>query len=268
MKLRNFCLTVTTVLLAATITGVAFADTDVSRERERDGDDNQRVPTYSVQPYLTGLIGRWWTVGTVSRTTAGIWTVGDFIGYDTADVDGDMNPQTIWYFGAAGANIGSDSDGLISKDAYYGDSALKFTGCIPGTSVSYHWVAMFVPNQSFTGAPGTAFTNSPFKAYDVGLGTRWEEPGVLQVIRVLPEAITTIQSVPLPAAVTPAYTADGFCGTYELRRQAGNVSVKVNGVKVFTAPSVSTVSGSRAIDIRTFERPATFSSLVWKSLDD
>lgn len=259
MTARLFCMRLLCFTTLSFTTAAALA------EREDDkGGAKSAVPTYFVAPYLSGSIDRWWTIGTASRAANGAWTVGDFIGYDTADVDGDQNPQTVWYFGSPNANIGSDSDEIISKDAFKGNSVLAFTGCIPISTVSYNWVAMFVTNQAFTGAPASAFANPPFKAYDIGVATRWEEPGVLQVMRVLPEAITSIQFVPISTTVSPALTSDGFCASYELRRQNGKVSVRINGVEVYSVDSISSLSDPRAVEVRTFERPATFSSLKWE----
>lgn len=259
MTARLFCMRLLWLI------ALSFSATGALGEHKDEKDRTKSaVPTYFAAPYLSGSIDRWWTIGTVSKTSNGLWTVGDFIGFDTADVDDDQNPQTVWYFGSPSANIGSDSDEIISKDAFTGDAVFSFTGCIPLSTVSYNWVAMFVTNQAFTGAPSSAFTNPPFKAYDIGIGTRWEQPGVLQVMRVLPEAITTIQFVPVPTSVSPTLTSDGFCGSYELRRQNGKVSVKINGVQVFITDSISSLSDPRAIEVRTFERPATFSALKWE----
>lgn len=229
----------------------------------KDNKEKKSLPTYFTQPQFTGVLDKWWTVGTVSKLQTGQILVGDYIGYDGNDSDGDLNPQTIWYWGDPYANIGSDSDLIISQRGYQNSVVLKYSGCIPYTTVSYNWVALFEPNQNFTGAPSSAFTTNPFKSYALAFVTKWEQPDNLFLWRVLPGNIQ--EYIPIPVENKPVFTDAGFCAEYKIIRKNNLISAYINNIKISELPNNDNILLNA--EVRTFDRPALINSITIKSKD-
>ena len=110
---------VVTALASVTVS----ADSGDDRNEARSGTKGS-VATYLTQPQLTFAIDKFWGVGTARLNAAKQIVVGDFVGYDAADVDGDGNAEQIWFTGSAAG--GNDSDLLTSQRAFVGNVRLTF----------------------------------------------------------------------------------------------------------------------------------------------
>lgn len=251
-------LTLLALAVATLLAGAASAG-DRPAERGRD-DRGNTVPSFLSEPQFTRRFGDWHAVGTVTHSARGELIVGDYIGYDSADIDGDLNPVMIWQTGSTSAGIGGDVDLIISRRAHRAGVVLSFNGCIPNTTQSYHFVGLLQTNPAFTGAPASASTEPMLKGFGISFSTRWEQSDMLFVTRTfngIPDAWN-----PVPDAVRPRLGADGFCARYRIERKSAMVRVFVNDRLVYEGAAPADVPLSAVV--QTFDRPARFKSMdVW-----
>jgi hypothetical protein len=215
------------------------------------------VPTYTAKPNLVRGVGRFWAAGTVTKNAAGQILVGDTLGSDSSDADGDGNVESVWSTGTP--LNGADVDLLFSKWAFEENARLRFDACIGVTYVSYQWIALYFSNPAFNGAPGSYAANPPTRGYEIGFLTRWEDPSTVHIWRDSP--VTT----PIPNSVGLTLGPEGYCAAYELRRKNGRAMAFVNGTKVFDEPA-KTTTGSIAVSVRSWEGPIKMWNVRWRSL--
>lgn len=249
---RRWCRVI--AMATALASAAVSAESGDDRNEARSGAKGS-VATYLSQPQLTFAIDKFWGVGTAQVNAAKQIVVGDFVGYDASDVDGDGNAEQIWFTGSAAG--GNDSDLLISQRAFVGNVRLTFNACIGITRLSYQYIAIGFSNPSFTGAPGSAVTNPPANGYEIGFMTRWEDQSSLHIWR---DSASTV-AVPPPAG--PVATADGYCAAYELRRTNNQVVARVNGATVYAGPAF-TATGPTAIFVRTWDTPIKLWNVKWQ----
>lgn len=153
--------------------------------------------------------------------------------------------------------LGNNAPGpkvLLNAYQVAGDVSLRFNGCIGSTQLSYQWVALAVPSPGFTGD----YYNSPMLIQvPLGLGTRWELPGRLNVIRASGNGETW---EPLDPALAPAVSAQGFCGAYHFWRRGDKVGIHINGIKVYAADSQPSQQGWFAF-AQSYDSPISLENL-------
>ncbi len=118
---RRWCRVI--AMATALASAAVSAESGDDRNEARSGAKGS-VATYLSQPQLTFAIDKFWGVGTAQVNAAKQIVVGDFVGYDASDVDGDGNAEQIWFTGSAAG--GNDSDLLISQRAFVGNVRLTF----------------------------------------------------------------------------------------------------------------------------------------------
>jgi hypothetical protein len=155
------------------------------------------------------------------------WVIGDYLGVDPSDSDGDGNIQNSWF-----NPTGLDGEILIGLKAGTQDVRLAWSGCIEPTATSQHWVGLAPPNPAFTGLPLSQI--QPYMGTDIGFSTVFLQPGRLTIYR----AITSQTWTPIDLAIaSPDPQTGAFCGNFELLRVGSEVVAKFNGAEVYRGPS-------------------------------
>lgn len=173
-----------------------------------------------------------WEVRGTAAFSANGAIVGDAIGYDSRNQDHDGNYENS---GRAGSRI--DYDFIISKALLAPPATIEWEGCLPVTHYGYN---MFGLGKLYNGG---IFRQAVFQ-------TRWENKTAIQ-------AWSTGSSSYLDGE---APSADRFCATYRLEwGEDGRVTFYYNNRQVFE--STDTFSAPLVFFVRTFEKPASVSSL-------
>ncbi|GEM_PF-5985227 len=166
--------------------------------------------------------------------------IGDTIGYDSGDQDNDGN-----YDNSGRSNSKIDYDFIISKTIFAPPVTLEWAGCLPVTGYGYN---MFGLGKLYNGG---IFRKAVFQ-------TRWEKQSAIQVW------VNSGDS----SYITGVSPSNGkFCASYKLVwDDKGIVTFYYNNNQVFQ--SAKPIVGPLVFFTRTFEQPATISSLSVNSSVD
>lgn len=202
------------------------------------------------------VLGAWRAFGTASLA-GGTYTVGDTVGYDTGDVDGDCNPLNTWFTGSASAGNGFDSD-LMTYTPLVPNAPIDMSwdGCIGAASDLQHSVGIAASDPLFTGEAGSG--RLPAQGYyDLAFLTRSTSNSGLWV-----SALVNGNEMPFRVA-DAGQTSGGYCGSFRLVSDAIGRSAYFNGSVVLQAPPVSLTG--KIVSVFTFDRPTTLSNIVFGS---
>ena len=191
-------------------------------------------------------LGNWRTFGTATLV-GGTLTVGDNIGYDPGDSDGDCNFEGYLY--STGT---ADVDVAVYSQTYTQPISFSWSGCIGSTAYSYMFAGLGFADSAFTGAQGSS--HLPVGAPDITFMTRWEFPGQLFVFGSEGAAASGVQ------VVSATQSAGGMCGAFEVRSGSSQVSAYFNGSLVYQGASTSNVA--RVPYFRSWDVPITATNPV------
>ena len=189
-------------------------------------------------------LGNWRTFGTAAMSGDTL-TIGDNIGNDPGDRDGDCNPEA--YLFPASASSAVDSEWAVYSQSYTQPISFSWSGCIGSTELSVMGVGLGFVNPLFTGAQNS--NQFPIGQWDVVFMTRYDRPGKLFVY-------STESGALVGSEVTAATSSTaGMCGSFEVRSGGGRASAYFNGSQVYLAASPS--ASARVPYVRSYDKPVT-----------
>ncbi len=201
---------------------------------------------------LTGnLLGGWRSYGSVSLT-AGVYTVGDTVGYDPTDADVDCNVTNIWGTGSSTGGNAYDFELLTYTPTDPRNVDVSWAGCISATTQSYHGVEIRELEPAFTGAAAAGL--SPYKNQtSIGIVTRWDQPGLFAHV----ERDGTNQFIAIPSATL---SGGNYCGSFRLVSSSSAREAYFNGQRVHQAAPLAGVD--QMIVAQSFDAPITLNAPV------
>lgn len=186
-----------------------------------------------------------WNIYGTANLSGGTLTIGDNIGYDRTDSDGDGNPYNVWYPAGVTADQGVDYDEAVTVGEFVAPLRLSWTGCFPSTSYGYNNIFLGRKNTAFTGA---ANSRQYLITQEFGLTARWDYNGLNTV--VLNAGNYDVQ--PITAA---SRTGSNYCGDYRIEWANDVIQFYYNGTKV--REQRYAYAGPVSIVVRSFELPHT-----------
>ncbi len=193
-------------------------------------------------------LSQWQTYGTASLQ-GGTLTIGDNIGYDTADSDHDGNPYEVWY----APNQGQDYDEAVTRNEFTAPLTLTWTGCFPVTQYGYNNIVLGKANPNFTGA---AKSQQYMIMQELGFTARWDYGSALNTfINPNGSGYYEVKKVTSATASNSAY-----CGDYKIVWANNVVQFYYNGAKVNERNYPYT--GPIKLVVRSFELPHTITAMT------
>jgi len=193
-------------------------------------------------------LSQWQTYGTASLQ-GGTLTIGDNIGYDTADSDHDGNPYEVWY----APNQGQDYDEAVTRNEFTAPLTLTWTGCFPVTQNGYNNIVLGKANPNFTGA---AKSQQYMIMQELGFTARWDYGSGLNTF-LNPNGNGYYEVKKVTSATASNNT---YCGDYKIIWENNVVQFYYNGAKVDQRNYPYT--GPVKLVIRSFELPHTITSMT------
>lgn len=214
------------------------------------------MAAFAAPAAVTNLLQSSWNFHGSGAVAGGTLTVGDNIGYDTSDSDGDGNPYNL-LFGSASTTAtsgqGVDYDEAVTVAEFSPPFKLSWTGCFPATSYGYNNIFLGRKNPSYTGAAGS---KQYLITQEFGFSARWDYSGLNSV--VLNAGNYDIQKVS-----AAALSGNNYCGDYRIDWANDQLEFYFNDTKIRTQkyPFIGPVS----ILVRSFERPHSITAMTLDS---
>ncbi len=180
----------------------------------------------------------------------GTLTVGDSVGYDTADVDRDLNPYNAWFGTGATTGQGVDYDEAITALDFTPPLSITWTGCFPATRYGYNNIFVGRRNTEFKGATGSKLypINQEF-----GFTQRWDYSGLNTIVTT--GSRTDVQAV----SAASVNSSQKYCGDYRIDWSNDVLDFYFNGAKVRT--QAYAYQGPFAILVRSFDLSHTITAM-------
>lgn len=195
-----------------------------------------------------------WRIYGTGGMAGGTLTIGDNIGYDRSDSDGDGNPYNVWYEGAPTAAQGVDYDDAVTLNTFTAPLTLSWSGCFPVTQYGYNNIVLGKANAGFTG--GANSRQYPIQQ-ELGFTARWDYGSTLNTF-VNNSGNYAVRGV---SGATPSNNA--FCGDFRIVWANDVAQFFYNGTKVNEQRYAYT--GPVKLIIRSFERPHTLTAITIES---
>jgi hypothetical protein len=221
---------------------------------QNNNNGNGPINSFQNMPNLMFSIQDFYASGTVYASGNSQIVIGDHIGRDYSDADGDGNPEMIWEYGSP--YIGAaDGEFLFSRKSYRGNFRFKADACIGVTYVSYQFLGAVKLNNAFSGAPLSLTPLNPvISGYSLAFLTRWEDPTALYLFH-------DNGAYRIPDSLTPAMTNGAICANYSITRNQGVIRALVNGVQVFERSLQNPENEwPLAFAVRSWDSPVTISN--------
>lgn len=210
----------------------------------------------AAQAAVTNLLdlAQWQVYGTKSLQ-GGTLTIGDYVGYDASDSDGDGNPYYVWYEGSPSLGAIGDYDDAVTVSEFAAPLTLTWTGCFPTTGSGYNNIVLGKANPNFTGARGS---QQYMIQQDFGFSTRWDYGSQLNTFYNRIHENSAGYNVTKVASATASNNT--FCGNYKIVWANDKVQFYYNGAKVNEQSYPYT--GPVKLVVRSFERPHTITAMT------
>jgi len=181
----------------------------------------------------------WKTYGTINKSTDGVLTIGDKIGYDTDDSDKDGNT---W------GNQNEDDDVSISKKSFSYPISLTFTGTLSPTIYGYHRIGLMYKSSN----------NKVDQTSGAWFGLDWENGDNLYAY-VQGKGIKLLKD----SAGVPIKANDGkLQGDFKINWSGTNAIFYYNGKKIYQENLTNDNTKEIKVFVKTFDAPISFSNIV------
>ena len=197
-------------------------------------------------------LAQWNRYGTAS-VQGGTLTVGDSVGYDTADVDKDGNPYNIWYGSASAtpsSGQGVDYDEAVTVAEFKPPFTLSWTGCFPVTTRGYNNIFLGRKNPAFTGKAGS---KQYLITQEFGFTQRWDHSGLNTIVLV--GGSHDVRSVS-----SATRSGNNYCGDYRIVWASDNLKFYYNNALV--REQKYAYVGPVSVLVRSFDLPHSITAMT------
>ncbi len=200
-------------------------------------------------------ISQWTRYGTASMQ-GGTLTIGDSVGYDTADVDKDGNPYNIWYGSASAtpsSGQGVDYDEAVTVAEFKPPFTLTWTGCFPVTTRGYNNIFLGRKNPAFTGKAGS---KQYLITQEFGFTQRWDYSGLNTIVLV--GGSHDVRSVS-----SATRSGNNYCGDYKIAWADDTLKFYYNNALV--REQKYAYVGPVSVLVRSFDLPHTITAMTMET---